>query len=39
VRERSRLAARRKAYRAILALRGKVRWDGDTDAVRRTKRR
>lgn len=34
-----RLLARKKVYREILALRGKVHWEGDPDAMRRTKRR
>jgi Arc/MetJ family transcription regulator len=34
-----RLLARKKAYRDILALRGKVHWEGDPDAMRRAKRR
>lgn len=39
VEEGLRLLARNKAYRAILALRGKVHWEGDPDALRRAKRR
>ncbi|MGH8629172.1 MAG: type II toxin-antitoxin system VapB family antitoxin [Burkholderiales bacterium] len=39
VEEGLRLLARKKAYRAILALRGKVHWDGDLGALRRQKRR
>jgi antitoxin ParD1/3/4 len=39
VEEGLRLLARKKAYRAILALRGKVHWHGDSDALRRTKGR
>ena len=39
VEEGLRLLARRKAYRAILALRGKVHWEGDSGVLRRTKRR
>lgn len=39
VEEGLRLLARKKAYRAILALRGKVHWEGDPDALRREKRR
>lgn len=39
VEEGLRLLARSKAYRAILALRGKVHWDGDPDALRRSKSR
>jgi Arc/MetJ family transcription regulator len=39
VEEGLRLLARKKAYRAILALRGKVHWEGDPDALRRAKRR
>jgi len=34
-----RLLARKKAYRDILALRGKVHWEGDPRALRATKRR
>lgn len=39
VEEGLRLLARKKAYRAILALRGKIHLEGDPDAVRRAKRR
>lgn len=39
VEEGLRLLARKKAYRAILALRGKIHWDGDADAMRRQKGR
>ena len=39
VEEGLRLLARKKAYRAILALRGKVHWEGNPDALRRAKRR
>lgn len=39
VEEGLRLLARKKAYRAILALRGKIHWEGDPDALRRAKRR
>ena len=39
VEEGLRLLARKKAYRAILALRGKVHWEGDPGVLRRTKRR
>ena len=39
VEEGLRLLARKNAYRAILALRGKVHWEGDPDALRRAKRR
>jgi len=39
VEEGLRLLARKKAYRAILALRGKVHWEGDADAMRSAKRR
>ena len=39
VEEGLRLLARKKAYRSILALRGKVHWEGDPGALRRTKRR
>lgn len=39
VEEGLRLLARSKAYRAVLALRGKVHWEGDPDALRRRKRR
>jgi hypothetical protein len=34
-----RLLARKKAYAGILALRGKIHWEGDPDALRREKRR
>ena len=34
-----RLLARDKTCRDILALRGKVHWEGDPDAQRRAKRR
>lgn len=39
VEEGLRLLARKKAYRAILALRGKIHWEGDPDAMRRSKGR
>ena len=39
VEEGLRLLARKKAYRAILALRGNIHWQGDADALRRTKGR
>lgn len=39
VEEGLRLLARKKAYRAILALRGKIHWVGDPDALRRLKGR
>ena len=39
VEEGLRLLARKKAYRAILALRGQVHWEGDPDALRRGKGR
>ena len=39
VEEGLRLLARKKAYRAILALRGKVHWEGDPNALRKSKRR
>ena len=39
VEEGLRLLARKKAYRSILALRGKIHWEGDPDALRRAKRR
>lgn len=39
VEEGLRLLARKKAYRAILALRGKIHWEGDPEALRRAKRR
>jgi len=39
VEEGLRLLARKKAYRSILALRGKIHWEGDADALRRLKRR
>ena len=34
-----RLLARKKAYRDVLALRGKVHWMGDPGALRRAKGR
>jgi len=39
VEEGLRLLARQKAYRGILALRGKIHWEGDPDVLRRAKRR
>lgn len=39
VEEGLRLIARRKIYRAILAMRGKIHWADDIDALRRSKRR
>ena len=39
VEEGLRLLARKRAYRAILALRGKIHWAGDPDALRRAKGR
>lgn len=39
VEEGLRLLARKKAYAGILALRGKIHWEGDPDALRREKRR
>jgi Arc/MetJ family transcription regulator len=39
VEEALRLLARKRSYRAILALRGKIHWEGDPDALRRTKGR
>jgi Arc/MetJ family transcription regulator len=39
VEEGLRLLARKKAYRAILALRGKIHWEGATDTLRRSKGR
>ena len=39
VEEGLRLLVRKNAYRAILALRGKVHWEGDPDALRGSKRR
>ena len=39
VEEGLRLLARKKAYRSILALRGKIHWDGDPGALRSLKRR
>ena len=39
VEEGLRLLARKKAYRAILALRGKINWEGDPNALRRAKGR
>ena len=39
VEEGLRLLARKKAYGGILALRGKIHWEGDPGALRREKRR
>jgi Arc/MetJ family transcription regulator len=39
VEEALRLLARKKAYREVLALRGKVHWEGDPIAMRRAKGR
>lgn len=39
VEEGLRMLARSKAYRAIAALRGRVHWEGDADAMRRMKGR
>ena len=39
VEEGLRMLTRKKAYGAIVALRGKVHWEGDPDALRREKRR
>jgi Arc/MetJ family transcription regulator len=39
VQEGLRLLARQKAYRGILALRGKIHWEGDPGALRSLKRR
>lgn len=39
VEEGLRLLARKKAYRDVLALRGKIHWQGDPDVLRRMKRR
>ena len=39
VEEGLRLLARKRAYRSILALRGKIHWQGDPDAMRRAKGR
>ena len=39
VEEGLRLLVRKRAYRDILALRGKVHWEGNSDALRRSKRR
>jgi Arc/MetJ family transcription regulator len=39
VEEGLRLLARKKVYRSILALRGKIHWEGDPDALRRLKGR
>lgn len=39
VEEGLRLLARKKAYSSILALRGKIHWEGDPDALRRAKHR
>ncbi|MFN0300995.1 MAG: type II toxin-antitoxin system VapB family antitoxin [Burkholderiales bacterium] len=39
VEEGLRMLAGKKAYRDILALRGKVRWEGDPAALRRAKGR
>ncbi|MFY9315013.1 MAG: type II toxin-antitoxin system VapB family antitoxin [Burkholderiales bacterium] len=38
VEEGLRLLARKKAYGGILALRGKIHWEGDPDALRADKR-
>jgi Arc/MetJ family transcription regulator len=39
VEEGLRLLARKKAYQSIIALRGKVHWQGNPDALRREKGR
>lgn len=39
IEEGLRLLARQMAYRAVLALRGKIRWDGDFRVLRRAKHR
>lgn len=39
VEEALRLLARKKAYRDVLALRGKIHWSGDPAALRRAKGR
>jgi Arc/MetJ family transcription regulator len=39
VEEGLRLLVRKKAYAGILALRGKIHWQGDPDVLRRAKRR
>lgn len=39
VEEALRVLARKKAYRDVLALRGKVHWEGDPAAMRRAKGR
>lgn len=39
VEEALRLLARKKAYRDVLALRGKVHWSGDPREMRAAKRR
>ena len=39
VEEALKLLARKKAYRDVLALRGKVHWEGDPDALRSAKGR
>jgi Arc/MetJ family transcription regulator len=39
VEEGLRLLARKKAYRGILALRGKIHWEGDPGTLRSLKRR
>ena len=39
VEEGLRLLAHKKAYASILALRGKIHWEGDPGAMRREKRR
>lgn len=37
VEEGLRLLARMKGYRAIMALRGSIHWDGDSNSLRRGK--
>jgi Arc/MetJ family transcription regulator len=39
VEEGLRMLARRKAYRAVLALRGKIHWNDGADVLRATKHR
>jgi Arc/MetJ family transcription regulator len=39
IEEGLRLLVRKKAYRGILALRGKVHWEGHPDVMRRSRNR
>ena len=39
VEEGLKLLSRKKAYQDVLALRGKIHWEGDPDAMRRGKGR